>query len=119
MPTKVSKRLVQINVRYRDVSFIDDTDSPYSVLATDEMIHADPTLGIIDIDLEPGASIAPGRQITVRDQKGLADVNNITITPNGTDTINSGNQLALAVAWDCVVLEWDGVSDWAIVSTKG
>jgi hypothetical protein len=59
--------------------------SSYNVLATDTLLLVD-FAGAVTIDLL-AASSAAGYPITIKDTSGAAHTNNITITPNGADTI--------------------------------
>ena len=63
---------------------IDDTDSPYTVLATDEVILCDALAGPITVNM-PALS-SSGRVITVK--KIDASANFVTIDGDGAETID-------------------------------
>jgi hypothetical protein len=61
--------------------------SPYTPLATDALLLVDTTGGSVTINL-PAASARNGYPLTIKDAKGSANSNTITINRNGTDTID-------------------------------
>lgn len=62
--------------------------SPYTPQPTDFFLLVDTTGGAVEIDL-PAAATRGGISVLVKDYKGNAATNNITIKPNGTDTADS------------------------------
>ncbi len=92
---------------------IDDTDSPYTVLATDTVIDVDTSSGAVTVNLPAVAIANKGRNITVRDINGNAGTNNITIARNGTDEIdNAAADKTVAVDNAVNDLSSDGVDGW-------
>ena len=77
---------------YGNTSIV-STQSPYTPVDTDTFLFVDTTGGAVTIDL-PAASGRTG-PIRVKDIKGDAATNNITITPNGTDTIDGLSSLVI------------------------
>lgn len=68
------------------VTEIDDGDSPYTVLATDEVIVCDTTSGAITVDLLAISGIA-GLPLYIKNKAGGA--NNVTADGNGGETIDA------------------------------
>lgn len=64
-----------------DITSLDNTDSPYVVLATDEYLSCDVSLGVLTIRL-PDAPTT-GRVIYIKDSSGNANSNNISVTTVG------------------------------------
>jgi hypothetical protein len=77
---------------------INSASSPYSTLLTDAVLYVDTSGGPIEIDLQPAAS-RNGLALTIKDVTGNAATNNITIKPNGAETIDgytNGNPLLVS-----------------------
>lgn len=64
------------------------SSSPYTVLSTDIYLSVDCSGGAKTINLPAVATAGDGRVIVVKDASGDAAANNITITPNGAETID-------------------------------
>jgi hypothetical protein len=69
----------------------------YTVLATDHVIGIN-TAQATAVDL-PAASAGYGRDIYVKDKAGTANTHNITITPNGADTIDGASTLVISASY--------------------
>ncbi len=67
---------------------IDDTDSPYTVASDDDVILVDTSAGAVTINLGAVASNS-GRRLQIKDTGGNAATNNITIDPDGSETIDN------------------------------
>jgi hypothetical protein len=78
--------------------------SPYAVLVTDFFILADTTGGTIEIDL-PFAAQRGGVALSLKDYKGNANVNNITIRPQVGETIDNYTNAAPLI----LQAKYDGV----------
>jgi len=89
-----------------------DTDSPYAVLAADDLITVDTTNGTAQINLP--ASAGAGRRVQVKNIGGAA--NDVTVDANGTEKID-GALTATVADGDCATFVDIGVTDyeWAIV----
>lgn len=92
---------------WRDVTDITDADSPYTVLATDELIRADATAGAVTLAL-PAAADADGRVLWV---EAVNVTSAITLDPDGAETINGAATKTIGTAGRVAVLFCDGV-DW-------
>uniref|UniRef100_A0A6M3IKY7 Uncharacterized protein n=1 Tax=viral metagenome TaxID=1070528 RepID=A0A6M3IKY7_9ZZZZ len=94
-------------------------DSPYSVVTADISIHVRTGGGAITIALPPAV---PGRRITITDIDGAAGASNITVDPDGTETITSGGAgaaLTMATNWQSVTLEGsNSAGSWLVVATS-
>jgi hypothetical protein len=66
---------------------VNSASSPYLPLITDTVLYVDTSGGAIEIDLAPSAA-RNGLALTVKDVTGNAATNNITIKPNGSETID-------------------------------
>ena len=64
-----------------DVTALDTTDTPYTVLSTDYYLSCDVSAGVLTIDLFDAP--ATGRVIIIKDSGGDAAANNITVTTTG------------------------------------
>lgn len=84
---------------------------PYTILTSD----AQAVLGIQTSAAAraltlPAASNA--MTVYIKDIEGAAQGNNITISPDGSDTIDGSSSLVIDTAYACVALISDGVSAW-------
>lgn len=91
---------------WRDITDIDNTDSPYTVLATDEYIRADATAGAVTIDL-PAAAGASNRVLWI-EAINVASV--ITLDPNAAELINGAATKTIGTAGRLVALSSDGAA---------
>jgi len=87
---------------------------PYTVLSTDLLVMVDSAGGARTINL-PVAVSKFG--VYIKDASGNAFANNITITPNGAEKIDSAATLVLANNNDAVLLVGTGIvgDEWAVV----
>jgi hypothetical protein len=93
------------------VTAIDDEDSPYTVLATDNTIYSDDTSGAVTVNLP--AATGSGRTLTLI--KASAS-NTSTLDADGSDTINGAGTLALASQYDAAVVKDSASALWIIIS---
>lgn len=66
----------------------------YTADATERVIGITDTSSARTVDLAPASSYIPGQVFWVVDESGAAGTNNITIAPNGSDTINGGTAIS-------------------------
>jgi len=85
--------------------------TPYDVLSTDEFLTVDLTAGAITIKLPN--STTTGRVVYVKDTKGLASTNNITITTvGGGPIIDEAASSIVSSNYQSVSIAFDGTKYW-------
>lgn len=98
---------------------VDADATPYTVLATDEIILVDCETGTtpadITLNLQAAATAGKGRKITVKKiddgTGGFAAI----ITADGTETIDGSVTRQVTYQYDSVTLVCDGVGAWYVV----
>ncbi len=91
------------------VTLLDDTDSPYTILTTDQYLSCDVSGGTLTVDL-PDAP-ATGRVFSVKDSGGDAVSNNITVTTDGgAVTIDGATTFVMNSAYESVDVIFNGTS---------
>ena len=93
------------------VTSIDDTDSPYTALLTDDTILADATSGVITVNL-PAASGNSGKTYNIK--KTDASANAITIDGNASETIDGATTATISTQYQSLTVQCDG-SNWHII----
>lgn len=97
------------------VTAIDDGDSPYTVLSTDEVIVCDSTSGNVVINLLAVAASGKGR---VLDVKKVASANTCTVTADSSgtpDLIDGAASKAISNQWDnLTIVEATGSNAWYV-----
>jgi hypothetical protein len=66
------------------------------------------------VNLPSGSSSGTGKMFVVKDGKGDAATNNITVTPNGGDTIDGGSTYVLNTNYEAATFIWNG-TQWNII----
>ncbi len=84
-------------------------DTPYTA-STETTINYDTSGGASAVNLPAG--VADKIYIIRLSVAG----NNLTITPNGAETINSAASVVLSTANDYIIIKYDGTSDWEITN---
>jgi hypothetical protein len=98
------------NLDLVDKTAITDADSPYTVLEDDKLIECDASGAIIGATLPAGVD---GKMYTFKDGEGSAGTNNITITPDGTETIQGAGTYVINTDFGFVQMYYDEAStDW-------
>ena len=91
------------------------SSSTYTILDTDTFIGVQyTTTGAVTLTLPLGSSISNGRIISIKDEGGLASINNITVNRSSTDTIDGDNSLIIAIDHGAIQLMWTGY-EWSII----
>lgn len=95
---------------------INHTNSPYTPLASDTFLLVDTTGGAVEIDLTLAAD-RNGVSLAIKDYKGDAATNNITIKPQAGETVDSYTNaapLVLQANYDGVQLR-PGTAEYIII----
>lgn len=88
---------------------INHASSPYTVLATDYYISADPTAGTISILLPNAPTLY--RRFVIKDRTGTASTNNISVTTvGGSVTIDGQTTYTIAGNYAAIELLWNGTT---------
>lgn len=96
---------------------ITDSDSPYTVLASDTIVECDTTLGVIAAALPAGVN---GKVYTFKDAGGACGTNAVTITPDGAETIEGAATYVVNANYAGVSFYYDTAStDWKILNISG
>ena len=82
------------------------------------MARVNTSAGPVTITL-PLAVNSRGMAIVVKDLGGLAPVNNITVTPSGSDTIDTSNAIIMVASRGSITFTSDGVDDWMVTAQSG
>ncbi|MDB4264733.1 hypothetical protein N9893_01575 [bacterium] len=85
---------------------IDFTDSPYSVLGTEDMIQIDATSGPVELDWTSAATTTTSIEI----QKVDASGNNITVDPNLSETINGSATVFISTQYNSISVYSNGTN---------
>lgn len=90
--------------------------SAYTVTMADGLILANAAGGAFAVTLMSAATVPRGRRWTIKktDATGSA----VTVTPNGTDTIDAAATYALSAQNKYVTVVCDGVSNWDVVANN-
>ena len=84
------------------------TDSPYTVLATDNFIYCDTVNGGIEVVLPAGVD---GTTYWIKNLGGYN--NDVTITPNGTEEIEGDDDAILGDRWS-YTLQFETTENWRV-----
>lgn len=87
----------------------------YTILVGDTwtLILVDCSSAPVSVNLPVAANVSAGRYYIVKDAKANASINNITLVPNGADTIDTvASNKILNVNSESLWLAGDGVSNW-------
>jgi len=88
--TLVASYVIAENTTTKNLVF---ADSPYTVLITDDYISVDTSAGTVVINLLALAT-APRKPLSIKLSTGAPNV--VTLTPNGSDTIDNAADLSIA-----------------------
>lgn len=91
------------------------TTGTYNMVERDVVIVCDTSGAGVTVNLISASSTGePGRCVNIKDN-GNANNNNITIVPDGGDTIDGETSLVIFNNYDCITLVSDGSSAWYII----
>jgi len=68
-----------------------------------------------EVTLPLASSVVAGRLYVIKDKTGSADSNNITITPSGSDTIDSEVNYIISSPKEAAYVISDGVASWFVL----
>ncbi len=102
------------SVKYRSK---DNGDSPYTIVTSDYIIGVDTSGGAVQINLQAASAAGTGRMLVIKDIKGTAGTNNITIEPNGSELIDRQANMIIAANSGSVILFCDG-TEYFIAGTR-
>lgn len=86
---------------------------PYTVLVTDYLVWVN-TSSARTINLPAAATAKDGAEFIIKDATGSAGANNITVDPNGTETIDGSATKAISTNYGSMRIVCDG-SNWATI----
>jgi len=90
-----------------------NTDSPYTITATDYLVRVNATSGAVVLNLPTASGIA-GRQYRIKRIDVLSSTNLVTIDGNGSETIDSSLTYVLYPA-EWILIESDG-TNWEVIA---
>ena len=93
---------------------ITSAQSPYAVHSTDYAVFCDTSTASVQVDL-PNANIT-GRILVIKDVAGTAGTNNITLNPQGSDTIDGGTSLVISADYGSITLQCSYIYVWSIIT---
>lgn len=96
--------------RIHSTTRITDSDSPYTVLATEEDIFCDTDGGAIAVNLLAGVT---GTRHTVKNVGGSG--NNVTLAPNGSESIEGVNANVIIGDGESFQIEYETTEGWRII----
>lgn len=95
--------------RVYSITALDNTDTPYVVLAADEYMSCDMSLGVLQINLPNAPST--GRVYTIKDSSGDAGTSNITVTTvGGVVTIDGSTSVTMNTNYQSIRVIFNGTS---------
>lgn len=91
-----------------DITSIDDTNSPYTIVITTTILKCDATNSAITATL-PSVAGKEGKKYVI--VKTDSSANNVTIQADGSELINGSADFSLSSQWEVVTLYSTG-SEW-------
>lgn len=104
------RKLIDLNSAYRNRTtiIISNTDSPYTMVATEKNLKCDTDSGSITVLLEAGIN-GTKHKINNTGTSG----NNVTVTPNGTDLLYQVNGSELIYDSENLDLDFASIEGWS------
>jgi hypothetical protein len=109
----VANSTVLADTTYLSYAPYEVTASSYTLTATNYYVGVN-YAGATALALPAGSGLTTNRVFIIKDESGAANTNNITITPNGTNTIDGQASVTIAINYGSLSLLWQG-SRWSIV----
>jgi hypothetical protein len=88
--------------------------SDYTVLAADYYVGVDTAGNTVKLTLPQASALIGGQTFVVKDEGGVANTNNITISGSGADVIDGQNEVILESPYASVQLYCNGVDKYFI-----
>lgn len=95
------------------VKTLTNADTPYTVIASDQLLKVDTSSGVVTINL-PAKADSDSRQLTVK--KITLDDNAVTIDGNSTDTIDGAATQVIHGQYEGLTIRCDASTGWDILS---
>lgn len=89
------------------------TSGPYTITISDNIIACNHS-SALTINLPSASSMIIGKIFTITDESGDASTNNITITPDGSDTINGETSIIISGNYDSFEIYCGTTTKWFI-----
>lgn len=86
----------------------------FMVAVSDKYIEARGYAVALNGVMPSAAAAGAGNWFEVKDAQGVAGTHNITLTPDGTDTIDNGASKTIAVNYGALRFTSDGISNWDV-----
>jgi len=81
----------------------------------DYYIGVDCSLNAKTVNLPAASSVEAGKTYVIKDEKGNATTNNISIVANGTDLIDGSGSDSLVVDYESITIVCNGVNEWYVI----
>jgi hypothetical protein len=95
-------------------------DANYTALATDRSIAYTAITAARTVTLPASSSYPTGTRLTVFDESGACSATNtITLSPNGSDTIDGASSAQIKSAYGYLALQTNAAGKWTIVDQAG
>ena len=92
---------------------ITESDSPYTLTASDNVIACNHS-SAITINLPATSATPTGKIFTIKDESGSVSTNNITVTPNGADTIEGTTSVTINGDYNAIEIYVNDSTGWFI-----
>jgi hypothetical protein len=86
----------------------------YTISITDYYIGVDTNSGAIKVTLPVASTLTSGQTLVLKDEGGLSDTNEITISGSGADKIDGQNTVVLSSPYAALQLYCDGDTKYFI-----
>jgi hypothetical protein len=90
------------------------TAADYTLTDADYYVGADTTNGAVKLTLPSAVNLTSGQTFVVKDEGGVANTNNITISGSAADTIDGQNEVLLESPYASLQLYCNGVNKYFI-----
>lgn len=91
---------------------IDNSMTPYTVLATDETLAVNTTAGVVELLLPAAATVVQGKELIIYDSHRKFATNACTITPDGAEEVDGLASRVMDAIGEAAVINSNGVNGW-------